>query len=224
MPSAYIKIGGHVISVMENGYSLWHFKCKDRLNRGSGDDARYLYVMPAVELRQRLNNIGYDRSSLEREYREYENRIARFTNLPYIEDAPKQAARRQYAVTYASLDDWLGALGEALKFFRGDTSTSVGPRVESYKSDDPFIDIERLSECVTNADALYDGRDVVPRPRMGFPCESIEGIAYAMLEVVPEDAECVLDVTEFVFKDCTQSFDDPRLRALRLARLDCDEI
>ncbi|WP_321845836.1 HEPN/Toprim-associated domain-containing protein [Paraburkholderia bannensis] len=225
MPIAYISIGGHIISEMWDGYSLWHFKCKDRLNRGGEDDAEYLYVMPAVELRQRLNDIGYDRSSLEREYREYENRIAQFTNLPYLEDAPKQAARRQYAVTYASLDDWLAALGEALKFYREHKSTRVGPSFDSYKSDDPFIDIELLAECVTNGDAPYRGGGVVPRhTRIGFPCESLEGIAYAMLEVVPDDAECVLDVTQFVFKDCTQSFDDPRLMPLRLARIECDEI
>jgi hypothetical protein len=226
MPSAYIHIGGHTISEMWNGYSLWHFKWEDRLNRGSDKNEEYLYVMTAAELRKRLANAGYSRSSLEREYREYENRIANFTNLPYLEDAPKQAARRLYAATYASLDDWLGALGRALKFYcrGGINNTRVRPRLESYEPDDPFIDMELLAECVINGDAPYDGGAVVPRrSRMGFPCESLEGIALAMLEVVPEDTECVLDVTEFVFKDCTR-LEDPRLLALRLARMDCDEI
>ncbi len=68
--------------------------------------------------------------------------------------------------------------------------------------------MDYLIEGVTNRD-FPDRPDMLPRQnRMGFPCASLECFAVAMLEVVPDNAECALDVTDLVKRGDVYCFDD----------------
>ncbi|RAS29792.1 HEPN/Toprim-associated domain-containing protein [Paraburkholderia bryophila] len=212
MSTAIISIGGAIVSVMDHGYRRWFFNRNDRVIRNpcSGqENIEYLYVTTAEELRDRLDTFGYNRRSLEGEFRQYENKVEHFTNLPYLCDNPKEAFNRAHSVEFATIDDWLGALGAARAKSIYDCDQYTLPRFQKYESSDPFVDIELLSECVTNYDHFDDSPSMLPtHNRTGFPCASLECMAVAMLEVVSDNAECILNVTELVKGGDVYCFDD----------------
>lgn len=208
--TARISIGGCIICGMDDGYRRWFFNRNDRVVRSQpsrGGGLEYLYVTTAKELRQRLDIAGWNRASLEIEFRAFENKAERFKDLPYLEDTPKQALDRAHSVEHATLEDWLGALGKARVFY--DCSEYTLPHFHNYKALNPSINLERLSECVTNAGVDEYLCPVSPTHGwLGFPCTSLECMAVAMLEVVRDDCECVLDVTWLVQDRNVYCFDD----------------
>lgn len=213
---AFISIGGHVIGEMPGGYRPWHFARDDRIIR-PGERREYLFVTTAKVLRQRLANAGHTRESLEREFSQYTDKLhfEKFSTWGYFYSTSENTRARMGSVTFATLDDWLGALGDALEYYRHVGRGHAGPRFEQREMSDPFIDINRLVECITDFD-LPQPSDELPmltrHSEIGFPCTSLESMAIAMLEVVPDDTECAFDVTDIVRQGHIYCFDDPLSR------------
>lgn len=207
---AIISIGGCDISGMRDGYRRWFFNRNDRVVRvrPSGRERHeYVYVITAEELRKRLEIAGWNRKTLEDEFQSFQNKAECFGNLPYLEDTPEQALDRAHSVEHATLEDWLGALGKARAFLRRSQHTL--PQFQNYETQDPSISVDLLEECITNGIQCDEPHPVFPTHNwLAFPCTSLECMAVAMLEVVKDDCECVLDVTWLVEKGDVYCFDD----------------
>lgn len=204
-------------------------------NRAELDDPEtdYLYVVTAKELRRRLSLIvrhdpmssityidedteyGEDISSLRIEFERYKRAMIT-GNAPefYVGDSNyyskkdrsslKQSPERVAALRETTLDDWLLALKEVIK--RGAT------RAKGLSSPPtpmgPTFDTNALADIIlTNQYPSKDG--LKPRHALwGFPCVMFVHIIVAMLEILPDDAECVLHVTELVENDRVYCFED----------------
>jgi len=220
---AFIKIGGYPIDSMRDQYRRWLFVREDRIIRTRTKGQRnlithalpddpsewnepetdYLYLTRADTLHRRLATAGYDRSSLELEFLKYRNMVFKHSNPPYFfQDhylkTAKTAHARAEAFRKATLNDWLDALGDAVK-----------SRIHYWtRSHEGLTPSNLLVDIVTGRDSPnFDG--IMPRHLLsGFPCTSLECMAVAMLEIVPDDAECVLDVSNIVEYGPTYCFED----------------
>lgn len=217
---AQIMIAGKEISFMAHGYRRWFFRREDRFIRTKSDadeaplEYEYLYVITADELRKRLQKAGFSRTSLEEEFDAYgeDRKVRIFTDQAYAGDWAEVAARRKEAVKRATLDDWLAALKAVCCSDR----TRDGSAVKPWQLPNDFVDINLLANSMKRGwmnDGCYlPGSDLQPylpgRERPNFPCSSLECVAMAMLESVPGNAECVLDVTALVEHGMVYCFDD----------------
>ncbi|EUC18715.1 HEPN/Toprim-associated domain-containing protein [Paraburkholderia hospita] len=214
MRGASILIGGHVIGETPGGYRPWFFDRDDRVIR-RGERREYLFATTAETLRQRLDREGYNRESLEREFREYRDKFdLRWFSCMSFETANTRA--RANTILCATLDDWLAALVEALRFYRSLNRDCAGPRCGQYEISDPFIDVHRLVECITEVDLSQPFDLALPQlPQhngIGFPCTSLGSFAVAMLAVFGDDTECAFDVTDLVKQGGVYAFNDPLSR------------
>lgn len=225
---AYFEIDGYPFSLDMNEYEPWLFVRDDRVIRplsherrarycarsGQPDDFlsltrsinEYLYVTDARTLRQRLQAAGYDRTSLDLEYLKC-SQETRFPMPPYTftrEDRATRFCATEYQHTFhrASLGDWLNALKEVVS----KNVTRHNRRAHISASPDQYLDADLLVDMVAGC-----VRHESPRKEhhlSAFPCASRECMALAMLQIAPENAECVLDVSELVSAGFTDSFDD----------------
>jgi hypothetical protein len=193
----------------------------------------YLYVVTAEELRRRLSLIpcldpvssmtyidedtkyGEDMISLRSEFERY--RRAMITDKApefymsssdyYGEEAKaarKHVPERAGALQETTLDDWLMALKEVVE--RGATRAKGITNPPMPKG--PAFDTKALADIILT-DQYPCNWDLRPRHDLwGFPCSLLEHLAVAMLEVIPANAECVLDVTELVKNDRVYCFED----------------
>ncbi|SKC93240.1 hypothetical protein SAMN05446934_6477 [Paraburkholderia hospita] len=204
-------------------------------NRAEWDEPEtdYLYVVTAEELRRRLSLIpclcpvssmtyldedtkyGQDMTSLRSEFERY-RRAMIADKAPtfyasasdyYGEEAKaarKHVPERADALRETTLDDWLMALKEVVE--RGATRAKGFTSPPTPKG--PTFDTKALADIILT-DQHPCNWDLRPRHDLwGFPCSLLEHLALAMLEVIPTNAECVLDVTELVENDCVYCFED----------------
>jgi hypothetical protein len=208
-PLASISIDGYYLKSTSFNYRRWQFKRKDRLVRNLRAP-EYLYVTSASVLRERLAQAGYDRATLELEFLRYMQTVfASYDRLPYFFNdnfyygvfSPSQRAQ---AYRLATLDDWLFALKEII--VNGWHSANTPPTTVASSCN--YMDVNILVDIIA-CDSLAFGGPVKPDHALkSFPCVSLECMAVAMLEVVADDAECVLDVTQIVENNLAYSFDD----------------
>ncbi|TAL98763.1 MAG: hypothetical protein EPN73_02300 [Paraburkholderia sp.] len=204
-------------------------------NRAEWDEPEtdYLYVVTAEELRRRLSLIpcldpvssityidedtkyGEDMTSLRSEFERY--RCEMITDKApafyvgrsdyYVEEAKtarKQIPERADALRGTTLDDWLLALKEVVE--RGATRAKGFTSPPTPKG--PTFDTKALADIILT-DQYPCNDDLRPRHGLwGFPCSAFEHLAVAMLEVIPANAECVLNVTELVENDRVYCFED----------------
>lgn len=203
------KIAGFPVAYMRNSGLPWQFVLESgfvpmRAIPSSSGVGEHLYLSTAGTLRRRLNSAGYDRKALELEYLKYMDQVFSRWDPPYFFRDEKTsnattAAQRAEAFRFASLDDWFFALKTAIKI--RNSGNLVRPKNIEYS--DPFIDMNALVDIVMGPESLPSSIEVPSHVVGGFPCISVECMALAMLEVVPDDAECILDVFELA-----SSFDD----------------
>ncbi|HEY1755200.1 MAG TPA: HEPN/Toprim-associated domain-containing protein [Bryobacteraceae bacterium] len=210
--SACITIGGYPIETSRNDFHPWFFKKSERQivsrkkserNRlvwgaPSPDDADeletcYLYVSTARILRRRLQLAGCTKATLEKEFRDGVNRW--LDALKKYNDGEVRA--HVHALEDASLPVWLDKLGQVMKrglvFNRWNWA--------DYKDD--------VLNIMLNYDPRLDEVDGAwPSSTLNFPCTSGDGFGRAFLEIVPDDAPCLLDVTDLVAGGWTKAFDD----------------
>ena len=203
-------------------------------NRAEWDEPEtdYLYVVTAEELRRRLSLIpcldpvssityldeakyGQDMTSLRSEFERYRSAMLTDKERTFYASASDyygeeaKAARkcvpeRADALRETTLDDWLMALKEVVE--------SGATRAKGFTSPSmpkgPAFDTKALADIILT-DQHPCHWDLRPRHDLwGFPCSLLEHLAVAMLEVIPANAECVLEVTELVKNDCVYCFED----------------
>ncbi|PKG96415.1 hypothetical protein CXF92_01070 [Pseudomonas sp. Choline-3u-10] len=213
---AQITICGYPISSTKNYYHQWYFQKKDRAIRVRDKSQRntliwcaaephelyeeetdYLYVVSASVLRRRLELAGFNRDTLEREFKEcIAQRVASLEEpFDFDEDWAKEQSKRAAILKSASLSDWLKCLKIALD--DGITSWRWEELKQNYT--DPLLHIFFASDAFWDEASSHD---------TGFPCQTLESLAVAMLEIVPVEAECVLDITDLIGGGWTDSFED----------------
>ena len=113
------------------------------------------------------------------------------------------------------MDDWLAALKASHRL----DGAANGKFVEPYQPTNDFVDIDLSANSITNywmsctnspTDARNHGSSdtLLQINSLAFPCTRLECAALAMLELVPSNAECVLDVTSLVKDGMVYCFDD----------------
>lgn len=213
---AQITIGGYPIFSTKNYYYEWYFRKKDRVirtrsksqrntliwaaadaNEQDEEETDYLYVCSGTVLRRRLELAGFNRETLEREFREcIAQRIAMREEMAKQDyEWAKDFAQAIPILKSSSLADWLKAL-----------KTAVDERISAWRWDevkdkysDPLLLLLFAHEEFAQDLSIHD---------TGFPCQTLECMAVAMLEIMPSDVECVLDITDLVGGGWTDSFED----------------
>lgn len=210
IPSAFITINGYPLETTQLRYRRWRFKREDR-TIGHSTFSKYLYVTSASVMRKRLAEAGYDRTALELEYlRSLQTIFASQDAASHFYDrcfaGRYTPAERAEACRRASLDDWLLALKE-----------NIINQQERFPEPPEIVDVPgRPSEVNVLIDTLACNRTTLFSPiktehlQNAFPCASLDCMAVAMLEVVPDSAECILNVTALVDHELVYSFDDLR--------------
>lgn len=213
---AQITIGGYPISSTKNYYDQWYFRKKDRIIRVRDKSQRntliwcaaephelheeetdYLYVVSGPVLRRRLELAGFNRETLESEFKEWIARRVTSLEEPFEfdEDWAKERSKRAAILKASSLADWLKCL-----------KTAIDDGIASWRWDecernytDPLLHMMFASDAYWDEPSFHD---------TGFPCQTLESMAVAMLEIVPAEAECVLDITDLIGGGWTDSFED----------------
>ncbi|CAG9242114.1 HEPN/Toprim-associated domain-containing protein [Paraburkholderia caribensis] len=208
MPSAFITINGYGLKTTRLGYRRWRFKREDRAIRPM-DRREYLYVTSAAVMRKRLAEAGYNRTALELEYLRTLQKIHAEGAESYFDvrcyAGRYTSAERADACRRASLNDWLFALKE-----------NITNHMERFPDPPEFVDEPgRPAEVNVLIDTLACSRSTIypietEHLQNAFPCASLDCMAVAMLEVVPDTAECILDVTSLVDHVLVYCFDDLR--------------
>lgn len=207
---ADVKIGGEVLYSTQNYYYEWYFRKSERsidaISSASyySDAERsademidvYHYKTLGTTLRRRLELAGYDNQSLAQEFKIQREQLIKDVE-EMVEISPNgEAARFLSVIKSSSLEDWLSRLKIIIE----------------KKLDIDFFSKEKIEygdELLTfmlRHDVFF-----TERPTAGsysFPCLSIECYAIALLQILPENIECILDVTDLVNGGWTDAFND----------------
>ncbi|EUC18718.1 HEPN/Toprim-associated domain-containing protein [Paraburkholderia hospita] len=209
MPSAFITINGYGLKTTRLGYRRWRFKREDRAIRPM-DRREYVYVTSAAVMRKRLAEAGYDRTALEMEYLRTLQKISAEGTASYFDVrcciGRYTSAQRAEACRRASLNDWLFALKENITNRKARFLNPAELVDESGRPAEVDVLIDTLA-C--SESTIYPIK--TEHLQNAFPCASLDCMAVAMLEVVPDSAECILDVTDLVNHELVYCFDDLRL-------------
>ncbi|WP_245253877.1 HEPN/Toprim-associated domain-containing protein [Paraburkholderia sp. LEh10] len=206
MPSAFITINGYPLQTTRFRYRRWRFKREDRAIRHTSH-RKYSYVTSAAVMRKRLAEAGYNRTALELEYLRTLQKISVEGAESYFRTrcciGRYTSAQRAEAFRRASLNDWLFALKE-----------NITNRKARFTNPPELVDEPgRPAEVDVLIDILtYSESTIYPIETehllTAFPCASLDCMAVAMLEVVPDSAECILNVTDLVNHELVYCFDD----------------
>jgi hypothetical protein len=205
IPSAFITINGYGLKTTQISYRRWRFKREDRVIRPM-DRREYVYVTSAAVMRKRLAEAGYDRTALELEYLRTLQKISAEGAESYFRTrcciGRYTSAQRAEARRRASLDDWLFALKENINHKERFTNPPYLVDESGRPAEvDVLIDTLACSEST-----IYPIE--TEHLQNAFPCASLDCMAVAMLEVVPDTAECILDVSDLVNHELVYCFDD----------------
>jgi hypothetical protein len=209
--TAFITIADYPIESFQNHFYPWLFKKSDRQivngtragrNRfiwGAPDpedkdepEQWYVYVSRAATIKRRLELAGCTRATLDVEFKtgidQWLEAIQRY------EDEHSQA--QVQTLKTASLTAWLDALRQVM---------NRGLRYSRWERTDYKDDILNI---MLNYDPRFELDGVWYSTDLNFPCATLDGLGRAFLEIVPDDARCVLDVTDLVDGGWTDAFDD----------------
>lgn len=161
------------------------------------EETDYLYTIPGSVLRRRLELDGFNRETLEREFSEYiTQQVTRMEELCEADTEWAQTLIPRIAMLQNSnLNDWLQRLKTA--FDDGIVNWRWSDCEQNYT--DPLLHHWFGHGSFTEEASVHD---------TGFPCQSLESMAVAMLEILPVDAECTLDITDLIGGGWTNSFED----------------
>jgi hypothetical protein len=210
---AFVTVDGYPIRDTKNYFDRWFFKNSDRKivsrkkserNRliwGAPDPCKvddledvYIYEVTAKILKKRLDLAGWTRSVAEDEFKQ--DIAARLEQIQdYDNEQLGDYCHHVPALKNATFDHWLTKLKEVLQ-----RKLLLSRWGQVVRHNDVIIDI-----LVNPPSYQFDEELSL---EINFPSRSFEGIARACLEVVPEEAICVLDVTDLVGGGWVDAFDD----------------
>lgn len=224
---AYYMFDGYPVAWEKDNYDRWLFTRDDRVIRKRTKAKRnltvhdlpenclewaqpetdYLYVATGDELRRRLNRTAhFDRKALEAEFERYKRRMTRDNAPPFfVGEERVEVPQRTDALRATTLDDWLLALQEVVRTGASRVKNGFSPPTPP----GPDFDTRALADIILTNQYPACDFDLIPRHGLwGFPCSAFEHLAVAMLEVIPANAECALNVTELVENDRVYCFED----------------
>lgn len=195
------RLGGMSLIETQNYFNIWYFRRSERVidkDLTTGDPI-YKYVMSGAALRRRLELDGHNMASLQKEF---DRQLAQMKRdcLDMIALDPNGKASTFFPVLESStLSDWLERLRQIdeLKLERA-----------PYGNPD-----QEFGDSLLNFMMSIEGYYFSDHPGVGnyhFPCLSCEAYAVALLNVLPTDIDCVLDISELVNAGWTSAFDDLR--------------
>lgn len=153
-------------------------------------------MITANVLRRRLELAGFNRESLEREFQEsIVQRISFEENLAENDWATAVTKIKLPLLKSTTLQDWM----ERLKIIVDHGLTTWRWAEKKAEYDDPLLSVLLTPDYWSEEGVEHD---------LGFPCRSLENLAVAMLEILPGETECVLDVTDLVGGGWTDAFED----------------
>lgn len=207
-----IEIGGMVIFETQNHYDEWYFKKSERVvekilaknyypisdHFGESETVKiYRYKTTAEKIRRRLLLQGYDKHTLIKEFDTQRQQMIEDC-VEMIKLSPDyKFAERLRILQESTLDDWLIRLKRIYE--------------EKLRSSDYGNPDKDYGDGLLNLMLSTDHFVFSDHPTAGgfdFPCLSHETYAVALLEFLPNDAECILDVTDLVEAGWTDGFDD----------------
>lgn len=194
---AFVTVDGYPIRDTKNYFDRWFFKNSDRKivsrkkserNRliwGAPDPCKvddledvYIYEVTAKILKKRLDLAGWTRSVAEDEFKQ--DIAARLEQIQdYDNEQLGDYCHHVPALKNATFDHWLTKLKEVLQ-----RKLLLSRWGQVVRHNDVIIDI-----LVNPPSYQFDEELSL---EINFPSRSFEGIARACLEVVPEEAICVV--------------------------------
>ena len=205
---ASIEIGGMSVIETQNYYTQWYFRKSERSHTYLGEDvdaadstedqSREIFAFKASvgTIKKRLELAGFTKRSLQLEFNEQRAQLLHDLEMMLeLTNEPFWSASLE-AVREACLDDWIEKLELIWEESRRPNDCEWSPE----PTGDQLFDF-----MITNLEYFTD------RPSSGgfrFPCISAEAYALALMEFMPEDTECVLDITALVEGGWTNDFDD----------------
>jgi hypothetical protein len=205
---ASVTLDGMVILETQNYFHEWYFKKSERLielvdasNYYDEDHVpagtlveQYIYKISAKTLRRRLDLAGYNRQSLEQDFKERHKQL--MSDLEeMMELCPERVIDYIDTVRSSTVDDWLACLKE-IKL----TKERTEPNEVTCASNPTLMNFMLSTETFFSNYPSWGNYH--------FPCMSEEGYAVALLEITNESADCIQDITDLVLGGWTQAFDD----------------
>lgn len=196
---AGIKLCGETILDTQNHFNIWYFRKRERVidKDPLTADPIYKFVMPGVTLRRRLELDGHNMASLQREFDKQLAQMKSDCEKMISLDPSGKANLLLPVLEKSTLADWLQRLRKI---------------VEQNLESAPYGQPDReFGDILLNFMMSVEGYYFSDHPGAGnhhFPCWTHEGYAVALLEVLPMEIECVLDITDLIDGGWTNAFDD----------------
>lgn len=204
---ADIKIDGMTIIETQNYYHDWYFRKSERvieeieakqyfdelIYAPNKKVKSYKYKTNASTIRRRLELDGHDRASLELEFKTQLKQLTKDLDDMLLL-SPDRVSNYIETVRNSKLEDWLSCL------------SAIKNKRKKIPIDTDSNHNKTLMDFMLGVDLYFS-----ERPGAGdfhFPCLSEEGYAVAILEISPDSADCILDVTALVLGGWTEDFGD----------------
>jgi hypothetical protein len=213
--SAIIQIAGMTVWITNNYYDSWYFRKSERfhdetVSQTEGSEEVFYFSASAKKIKQRMELAGYTRKKLEKEFDEQVMWVARDLQETDMSERlepgefrdfymARQADRARYhrAVVGSKLQDWIDRLEIIWK--KGWEDRSSLDRIPVVTGDDLLDYMITANDITSNS---------IGPGRYGFPCETVDAYAVALLEFMPEDQKFTLDVTDLIAGGWTDEFND----------------
>ena len=213
---AFMTINGYVVDSTKNYFNQWYFKKADReiitqkvsernpmiwgepvLGEEDYFEQCYIYQISAGTLKRRLELAGWNCHSAKQEFiksvkdrllaaEEYEYGDSRNYrhHIPFLKDA--------------IFEEWLVKLEQII---------SCKTR-RTYDWEEPITNSDTILEILLNEPNYQSFDDDIPAFDINWPCKTFEGFVRAVLEIVPDEAPCILDISDLVQGGWTEEFED----------------
>ena len=212
---AHLTVDDYLVDSTKNRFDEWLFNRSDRLimhqkisQRNKmiwGDPVEddymeqiYIYKIPARTLKRRLELQGWSIHSAEQEF--IKSVAARLHGAEAADD--ELIANYPHHVSVlknARFEDWLINLKQIIASKTRKRYEYEGRQIPNA---DPILDI------LLNEPYYQLFNDDIPIFAINWPCLSFEGFVRAVLEVVPDEAFCILDVSDLIVGGWTDEFED----------------
>ncbi len=196
---ASIELGDQTILETQNHFGTWYFRKSERvIEHDLVEDAKsYKFVMSGTVLLRRLELDGHNRASLRKEFDLQLESMKKDCRDMMELDPNGRPTGFLPVLEQSTLDDWLKRLRRIVE-----ENLVAAPYGQPDKDfGDPLLNFMMSVEGYFFSDSPGAGGH-------HFPCRTHEAYAVALLEVLPEDASCILDVTALVEAGWTSAFDD----------------
>jgi hypothetical protein len=213
---AFITINDYVVSSSRNYFNEWFFKKSDRkivtqkLSQRNtmmwgepGPDAKnkteqcYIYEISAGKLKRRLELAGWSCHCAKQEFiRSVSDRL--LAAEEYGHSDFRDYRHHVPILKAAVFEEWLAKLERIIS----------SKTRRTYEWEEPNRNPDTILEILLNMPDYQSYNDDISAFDINWPCVTFEGFIRAILEVVPGDAPCILDISDLLHGGWTEEFTD----------------